>query len=91
MRLPAYRASYLGRYHPYPRTRAPAREVVMVRALLSDILHYKILTSPASLVQSAAESEPAEENSTGSPADSETANTVCDDLSGLDSCLSTPR
>ena len=34
MRLPAYRASYLGRYHPYPRTRAPAREVVMVRALL---------------------------------------------------------
>ncbi|KAH9173558.1 hypothetical protein EDB89DRAFT_704311 [Lactarius sanguifluus] len=29
MRLPAYRASYLGRYHPYPRTRTPAREVVM--------------------------------------------------------------
>lgn len=36
MRLPAYRASYLGRYHPYPRTRAPAREVVMVRALPLD-------------------------------------------------------
>ena len=34
MRLPAYRASYLGRYHPYPRTRVPAREVVMVCALL---------------------------------------------------------
>lgn len=34
MRLPAYRSSYLGRYHPYPRTRAPAREVVMVCALL---------------------------------------------------------
>jgi hypothetical protein len=33
MRLPAYRSSYLGRYHPYPRTRAPAREVVMVCAL----------------------------------------------------------
>ncbi|KAH9993865.1 hypothetical protein BJV77DRAFT_1067125 [Russula vinacea] len=32
MRLPAYRASYLGRYHPYPRTRAPAREVVMAAA-----------------------------------------------------------
>ncbi|KAI0293596.1 hypothetical protein BC826DRAFT_1015033 [Russula brevipes] len=32
MRLPAYRASYLGRYHPYPRTRAPAREVVMSAA-----------------------------------------------------------
>jgi hypothetical protein len=36
MRLPAYRASYLGRYHPYPRTRAPAREVVMVRAFRPD-------------------------------------------------------
>ena len=36
MRLPAYRASYLGRYHPYPRTRAPAREVVMVRAFPPD-------------------------------------------------------
>ncbi|KAI0253602.1 hypothetical protein BJV78DRAFT_1280912 [Lactifluus subvellereus] len=32
MRLPAYRGSYLGRYHPYPRTRAPAREVVMSAA-----------------------------------------------------------
>ncbi|KAN0116595.1 hypothetical protein V8E52_005739 [Russula decolorans] len=32
MRLPAYRSSYLGRYHPYPRTRAPAREVVMAAA-----------------------------------------------------------
>lgn len=32
MRLPAYRSSYLGRYHPYPRTRAPAREVVMSAA-----------------------------------------------------------
>jgi hypothetical protein len=36
MRLPAYRASYLGRYHPYPRTRTPAREVVMVCAPCSD-------------------------------------------------------
>ena len=33
MRLPAYRASYLGRYHPYPRTRVPAREAVVVCAL----------------------------------------------------------
>ncbi|KAI0306255.1 hypothetical protein B0F90DRAFT_1814189 [Multifurca ochricompacta] len=32
MRLPAYRASYLSRYHPYPRTRAPMREVVMYMA-----------------------------------------------------------
>ncbi|KAH9955250.1 hypothetical protein BC827DRAFT_1271876 [Russula dissimulans] len=32
MRLPAYRGSYLGRYHPYPRTRVPAREVVMSAA-----------------------------------------------------------
>lgn len=36
MRLPAYRASYLGRYHPYPRTRTPAREVVMVCTPRSD-------------------------------------------------------
>ncbi|KAI0263451.1 hypothetical protein BC834DRAFT_971423 [Gloeopeniophorella convolvens] len=32
MRLPAYRASYLYRYHPYPRTRIPARELVMLAA-----------------------------------------------------------
>jgi hypothetical protein len=46
MRLPAYRSSYLGRYHPYPRTRAPAREVVMVCALrLAGLLEYAVLTT----------------------------------------------
>jgi hypothetical protein len=85
MRLPAYRASYLGRYHPYPRTRAPAREVVMVRALLptTPLRSTDILPSP---IQSAAESEPPEESSSTA----ENANTV-GDLSGLGSRLFTLR
>jgi hypothetical protein len=46
MRLPAYRASYLGRYHPYPRTRVPAREAVMVCALLRSYSNRGALIAP---------------------------------------------
>lgn len=31
LRLPAYRASHLGRYHPYPRSRSHCRDHLMVR------------------------------------------------------------
>jgi hypothetical protein len=86
MRLPAYRGSYLGRYHPYPRTRAPAREVVMVRALFPNHPTTEYSTDhPSSPIQSAAESEPSEETSTAAE-----ANTV-GDLSGQGSRLLTPR
>ena len=74
MRLPAYRSSYLGRYHPYPRTRAPAREVVMVCALCWRTTRICSTDHPYP-AQSAAESERTEENST--PA-AENANTVSD-------------
>ena len=49
-RLPAYRSSYLGRYHPYPRTRAPAREVVMVSTILQNYsnIQYRRPYSPCS-------------------------------------------
>ena len=46
MRLPAYRASYLGRYHPYPRTRVPAREVVMVCDILQTYANHGALKAP---------------------------------------------
>jgi hypothetical protein len=83
MRLPAYRSSYLGRYHPYPRTRAPAREVVMVCALCLRTTRICSTDDPYSPIQSAAESERTEENSTLA---AENANTVSD-LSTLGSRL----
>jgi len=64
MRLPAYRASYLGRYHPYPRTRVPAREVVMVCALLQIYANNRALKPPPppSVTQSASEGGPSKES-----------------------------
>jgi hypothetical protein len=83
MRLPAYRSSYLGRYHPYPRTRAPAREVVMVCTLRLRTTRICSTDDAYSRTQSAAESERTEDNSTLA---AESANTVSD-ISTLDSRL----
>ena len=58
MRLPAYRASYLGRYHPYPRTRVPARETVVVCTVYRTYAYHGTLTASPICLQ--AESEPLE-------------------------------
>jgi len=73
MRLPAYRASYLGRYHPYPRTRVPAREVVMVCALLQTYAYHGALNALPSVTQTASEGRPSEESR-----GAENVNTVSD-------------
>ena len=42
-RLPAYRSSYLLRFHPYPRTKLSARERVVVRCLSLAVCCWEIL------------------------------------------------
>ena len=81
MRLPAYRASYLGRYHPYPRTRVPAREIVVVCAVLRTYAYHGALTGPPICLQAAAQSEPPGERKAA-----EKVNTVGDISTVLQIC-----